>query len=306
MYPLPPHDLLVKYYNESYRESEYAIPYDGKMLDLPIQFPESAGSFYRFKNFMQCMRQVENKALPIKDDVMIDLGGYQGMFLYAAQQAYGITGVVVDYNENGVNFAKKTLGFKESKTIDDIYAFLPTKKARFVTMVHSLEHVEDPIRLLTHIKKSVLRKEGYLYIEVPNLFGSPLNDPTHFFTYSKKSLENLLRISGFNVLYLETLGNPFAPLTISNNELVLVCLAQQNTGEPEEIIQVDGDKLAKLVEESYAKFSRDAILKQGKKVGKEFFKFGYYFLGHFILEKLPFELNFIISKLKKATGLKIH
>jgi hypothetical protein len=61
---------------------------------------------------------------------------------------------------------------------------------------------------LEHLRKNILKKTGVLYIEVPNLHGIPLCDPTHFFTFSRVSLEYLLNASGFEVLYLTTSGDP--------------------------------------------------------------------------------------------------
>ncbi len=308
MFPVPLLDRLVAYYNEIYRKSEYSIQVNGRHIDLPIQFPESATSFYRFRNFVTCVDSVKSSlpdVVPVSNDVMIDIGGYQGMFLCAAKQSYGVVGIVVDFNEKGIDFARYALGFHDSELIDNVYGYIPPSKARFVSLVHSLEHVDDPVRLLRHVKADVLKEGGYLYIEVPNLYGSPLNDPVHFFTYSADSLSYLLNLSGFEVVYLREAGNPHAPLTIANDELVLVCLARPAKCVPAPR-PLDGVNVGRRVEMNYGRLSREAIRRQARRAGLELAKLIYYSIGHFVLEKVSKDLHGLIGRLKKITGISIH
>ena len=305
--PKPSEELLYKYYNDTYRKSEFAITTSDGTIDLPIQFPESASSFYKFKNFIDCIENCSDKnsdILPSKDDLMVDIGGYQGMFLYAAQQKYGVSGIVIDYNKSGIEYAKKAFDFNQSQAVKSNYEFFLEKKANFVTMVHSLEHIDDPKGLLEHIKNNILDKSGYLYIEAPNLFGSPLNDPAHCFTFSKESLTYLLNLCNFEILYMGTAGNPFAPLTLANSELVLVCLAKINYDNLEPT--TDTKNLRKKVLNSYAKHSRKAIFRQARKTLRELLKLCYYVLGHFILEKISRNLYGTIRRLKRLTSYRIH
>ncbi|MDB3990742.1 class I SAM-dependent methyltransferase [Gammaproteobacteria bacterium] len=307
MYPRPSLDLLDKYYNDSYRKSEYAIETSNKIIDLPIQFPESASSFYRFKHFIDSFDNISKEykdILPKKDDLMIDIGGYQGMFLYAAQQYFGTRGIVVDYSKSGVDYAKKSFGFTDSKAINSVYEYLPNERAKFVTMVHSLEHVDDPKRLLEHIRDNILDKNGYIYIEVPNLSGSPLSDPTHFYTFSKQSLEYLLNLCDIEILYLETAGNPHAPLTLSNDDLVLVCIARVSKEGLNP--KVNNEDVWKKVINSYNIHSRKAIYLQMKKSITEIMKLFYYIFGHFILENITIHLHKTIQKIKALTSYRIH
>jgi 2-polyprenyl-3-methyl-5-hydroxy-6-metoxy-1,4-benzoquinol methylase len=308
MHPHPPQELVTKYYNEVYRESVYAIHHANGVADLPVQFPESAASFARFSNFIQCVEQVRKKypgAAPSSHDTVIDIGGYQGMFLSAASQVYGCDGIVVDYNERGINFSQKALGFTRSSVIASLYDYAPSEPAKFATMVHAFEHVDNPRKVLDHIKRAVLRPDGYLYIEVPNLFGSSLSDPVHYFTFSKESLRYTLEVSGYQVLYLETGGNKHAPATINSDELVLICLARSvSTPKPS---QPSGAKnTASLVQKNYAKLSRRAIAVQFRTAGNEFAKAIYYTIGHFVLEKLSTDLQRTVAKIKKWSGLRLH
>ena len=225
--------------------------------------------------------------------------------MYAAKQIYGTAGIVVDFNEGGIQFARTALGFRDSKVIDDVHGHVPAIKARFAYMVHSLEHVDDPVRVLRHIKAEVLQCRGFLYLEVPNLYESPLNDPVHFFTFSVEVLSYMLKMSGYELVYIDTAGNPHAPLTIANDELVLVCMARPvaNSADPKPT-SVGG--VAIRVERNYARLSRKAILKQARRTYSELAKLIYYSFGHFLLEKVSRDIYGVINRLKKITGLRIH
>lgn len=308
MFPRPSPELLRQYYNDAYRKSEFAMDVEGRAIDLPIQFPESGTSFSRFRNFIDCVEALRGSvadAVPRPGDTMIDIGGYQGMFLHAARQAYGVQGIVVDYSDDGVRFARTALGFEDSAVIDDVYGYTPPARARFVSMVHSLEHVDDPVRLLRHIGSTVLREDGFLYVEVPNLYGAPLNDPVHFFTFSAESLTYALNLAGYEVLRLTTAGNPHAPLTLANDELVLVCLARP-ASPPVAPRPCAVPDVARKVESNYRRLSRAAIVRQARRAGSEFAKLAYYAFGHFILEKTSKDVHGTIKRLKKMTGLRIH
>jgi 2-polyprenyl-3-methyl-5-hydroxy-6-metoxy-1,4-benzoquinol methylase len=309
MHPIPPRELLVEHYNSIYRESEYAIKVSGRFIDLPIQFPQSAQSFRRFTNMLRSIEAARKNVpgvVPTAEDTIIDIGGYQGMFLHAAVQAYGVEGVVVDFNEQGIEFAKKALGFSKSRLITNVLDYEPDQPARFVSMIHSFEHMPEPVAVLRRLKNKVLQPDGFLYIEVPNLFGSPLNDPTHLFTFSRESLTYLLNMTGFAVLEMHSAGNDMAPLTIATDELVLVCLAQSVGNPPKPTPSRQGATLVNAVQRNYNRLTRIGIRKQLVKVLKETAKLMYYATGHFFLEKLPIDLHDFIGRLKRRTNMRIH
>ncbi|MFA5358759.1 MAG: class I SAM-dependent methyltransferase [Patescibacteria group bacterium] len=76
-----------------------------------------------------------------------------------------------------------------------------------VTLWHVLEHIENPDRLLTEIRR-ILKPNGMLVVEVPNL-SSPVfkltkqgyfsfDDPTHLYHFSAKTLNKLIEKNGFS------------------------------------------------------------------------------------------------------------
>lgn len=76
-----------------------------------------------------------------------------------------------------------------------------------ILMSHVLEHLEDPASELRAMK-SVLREQGTLFLEVPNMSGHrrlPIDDNrSHLHFFSASSLLRLLAIAGFEVIATAT------------------------------------------------------------------------------------------------------
>ena len=231
MNPQPNQELLTEFYNSTYRNSSYSMLLDGKIIDTPVDFDRSIQGFQRFKNFYDIVLSNELREpniVPKHGDVILDIGGYQGAFLTAATQVWNCEGVLLDYNKQGVEFAINAFGFERSKIVKDINSESLTERVRFVTAVHSFEHFSDPTAFLAHLKADVLLGDGFFYLEVPNLFGSHLSDPTHFFTYSERSLRYLLEHAGFEIVDLRFSGYPREDLIIGHSKENLVCIARPN------------------------------------------------------------------------------
>lgn len=90
-----------------------------------------------------------------------------------------------------------------------------------VTMVHSLEHVADPLLVLLKINQ-LLRPGGALFIAVPNYGGAwahlsgeswPwLNLREHYYHYTTTALRQLLIRAGFTVISLRTSSREAPPI----------------------------------------------------------------------------------------------
>ncbi len=83
------------------------------------------------------------------------------------------------------------------------------KKFDYITMIHVIEHLKNPIYYLNKVKK-LLKKNGVLIIETPdfdsamarryNLKFRLLHDPTHISLFSLESIIRLLRDKKFKIL----------------------------------------------------------------------------------------------------------
>ena len=81
--------------------------------------------------------------------------------------------------------------------LDDIPA--PRQKAfDLVTIIHTLEHVQDPLKLLVEIREKWIAENGLLVIEVPQPFQNQVAYCLpHVVLFNKRTLTMMLRAAGF-------------------------------------------------------------------------------------------------------------
>lgn len=201
--PKIPVKKLVKYYDNNYRKTESQIFIDKKTLDLPLKFEWTGVSFQRFKAFHEILKKYKKIKLK-KSDLIFDYGCYQGAFLYACRDIYGVKVLGTDYNSKGLELANKFFNIKTLKTSQSL--FKRKINAKIVTLLHVFEHLDDPVNFLKKIKHSILSKNGFVYFEIPNPFCNPLDDPTHLNLYSEKTIKYLLESSGYDICFIEKKG----------------------------------------------------------------------------------------------------
>jgi SAM-dependent methyltransferase len=153
----------------------------------------------KLKNYVHC-------------GTLLDYGSGLGYFLDAASKK-GFTSYGIETSKFGVEYSNEHYNFN---TIQYSGLPLPFKDNFFeaISIWHVLEHIEEPIELLKEFKR-ILKPNGYLIIEVPNLNGIlsvirgkkklPLIE--HLFHYTPSTLNSLLKISDFRILET-TPGNP--------------------------------------------------------------------------------------------------
>jgi SAM-dependent methyltransferase len=83
-------------------------------------------------------------------------------------------------------------------------------EARFdlVSMSHVLEHLPDPVACLIHLRQSLLAEDGWLLIEVPNLYAHNSFELAHLLAFSPHTLYETLRRAGFEIIKFEKHGRP--------------------------------------------------------------------------------------------------
>ena len=288
--PEPSDEALSEHYNSAYRVSRDALMIGDKLIDTPIDFTVGGRSLARVRNFYDTVNANTGKqpdVTPHSDDLVIDIGAYQGMFLHGVSELWGCRCLATDYSREGIRFARDFLGFCASKVTEDIYTDTFDEKARFVTMIHSLEHLREPVRFLNHLKDNVLVGDGYLYIEVPNLYGIALCEPAHFFTYTEDSLTSLLQRCGFDVLDMWTSGHPIIrEFTAHNDEQNLICLARPGNNATLKPLTIDVDNVRHRLRREYTLHSVAAIGRQMRSAATESARFIYYLVFAGLLERI--------------------
>lgn len=77
-----------------------------------------------------------------------------------------------------------------------------------VTLMHVLEHLENPIQVLLKIREQLLASDGNLLIEVPNFYAHDSYELAHLSCFSQHTLKEMLRQAGFKVVLFRKHGMP--------------------------------------------------------------------------------------------------
>ena len=77
-----------------------------------------------------------------------------------------------------------------------------------ISMSHVLEHLSDPVGYLTHLREALLNPDGWLLLEVPNLYAHDSFEVAHLVSYSAHTLLQTLEKAGFEVIKLKQHGRP--------------------------------------------------------------------------------------------------
>jgi hypothetical protein len=164
----------------------------------------------------------------------LDLGCSTGILLEIFHGHYGSQPIGVEPGDAYRKFAQE----KGIMVYPDIESLLLAGEARFdlVSMTHVLEHLANPVGYLTYLGEKYLAKNGWLLIEVPNLYCHDSFEIAHLVSFSAHTLRQTLQRAGFEIVKLEAHGQPRSELL----PLYLTVLAQlgQRSGEvvPEKFV----------------------------------------------------------------------
>ena len=146
----------------------------------------------------------------------LDIGCSIGLLLQHFHETYHCQSVGVEPNEAHRTHAGKQ-GLAVYATLDELEKH---EKDRFdlISMAHVLEHLPDPVGYLAHLREKLLTSDGWLLLEVPNLYAHDSFEIAHLVSYSPHTLEQVLEKAGFDPVKSEQHGRPrsrLLPLYIS-------------------------------------------------------------------------------------------
>jgi SAM-dependent methyltransferase len=168
----------------------------------------------------------------------LDIGCSMGILLQSFQRIYHCQSIGVEPGEAHRNFARKE-GLTVYPALDELERH---EKDPFdlISMAHVLEHLPDPVGYLLHLREKVLDKNGWLLLEVPNLYAHDSFETAHLVSYSARTLTQVLEKAGFVIDHLEKHGRPRSMLV----PLYITALACPNPDAEHHWIQLSERQVA--------------------------------------------------------------
>ena len=207
---------LPNLYSGAYVDSTYGDrmrqTFD-RILALPPEKSDNAGRVARILTFAASF------FLPGKTPTLLDVGSGLGVFSYRMKEA-GWRCTALDPDPRASEHARTVVGV-ESVT-GDFMAIDAERLKTFdvITFNKVLEHVEDPVPLLTQAATR-LNPGGFVYVEVPDGEAAAVKGPgreeffiEHHHVFSVISLAMMTSRTGFRIEALERLREPSTKYTI--------------------------------------------------------------------------------------------
>jgi SAM-dependent methyltransferase len=141
-----------------------------------------------------------------RGDRVLDAGAGGGEVVYVLRKlGFAATGLEPD--ERYATHARETLGVRVNTGFVQDASFQPSSFDA-ITMYHALEHVEDPVGILSTLR-SWIAEGGVLLVEVPNIEARCLLPAhrfhfAHFYHFNRATLEAAGRTAGFEPVQTTT------------------------------------------------------------------------------------------------------
>ncbi len=185
---------------EEFYKTEYRKSYKGVHRPKPKHVYRAGG------NALQRYERI--KSLVSEHANTLDAGSSSGEFVYL-MKSRGFRAQGVEANQPYAEYSQKELGIDVA--VQPFSEFRTEEEFDLISMFHVLEHLEHPIRDLTHLCKS-LKNDGVFIIEVPNILYPNMAfrnkwHPGHLFSYSQETLSALGQTVGLQVIDCTPIGD---------------------------------------------------------------------------------------------------
>jgi 2-polyprenyl-3-methyl-5-hydroxy-6-metoxy-1,4-benzoquinol methylase len=134
----------------------------------------------------------------------LDVGSSSGMLLEKMGDEYQCQSVGIEPGDAYRIYAEK----RGLQVYPSLEAAEEEQPFDLITMVHVLEHIPQPVAYLAELQKRYLADDGWLLIEVPNLYAHDSFEVAHLVAFSRHSLSQLVMQAGYSIRYLQVHGLP--------------------------------------------------------------------------------------------------
>lgn len=138
----------------------------------------------------------------------LDIGCSAGILLQQVQAAYQTQAVGVEPGEAYRAYAQGR-GIEVRASLDEVEA--DGRRFDLVSLIHVLEHLPDPVGYLIRLRERLLAADGWLLIEVPNVYIHTSFEYEHLYSFSRRTLTEVLRKAGFRLVAVRLHGRPISP-----------------------------------------------------------------------------------------------
>ncbi|HSN94057.1 MAG TPA: class I SAM-dependent methyltransferase [Anaerolineaceae bacterium] len=183
-------EFYTRVYRQVYQHSEQPTPKDLRQQRLRA---ELACQFLRSSGIQQLGRT-------------LDIGASSGLFLETLRENLGAEVVGVELGQAYREVAGSK-GISMFESLEALEASAP-KRFELVSLMHVLEHLNDPVERLVEIREELLKPDGYLLVEVPNLYAHDSFEIAHLTCFSPHTLRQTLAKAGYEVVRFQTHGLP--------------------------------------------------------------------------------------------------
>jgi SAM-dependent methyltransferase len=191
--PRPSEEDVRRYYSREYR-----LDYKGHATPSLRHIARSGrGALTRYRDLALFLT---------RGDRVLDAGAGGGEVVYVLRKL-GFDAMGLEPDERYARHARETLGVPvDTGFVQDVS--FPSGRFDVITMYHALEHVEDPVGILTTLRRWLV-DEGLLLIEVPNVEARCIHPRhrfhfAHFYNFNQVTLEATGRKAGFQPMQMTT------------------------------------------------------------------------------------------------------
>jgi 2-polyprenyl-3-methyl-5-hydroxy-6-metoxy-1,4-benzoquinol methylase len=140
------------------------------------------------------------------DSLVLDIGCSAGKLMESFARAYASRVVGV---EPGDAYRQQ-----DQRRGLDVYASLEGLEQSgqypcdLISLIHVLEHLPDPVQYLASLRQKLLKPDGWLLLEVPNLYAHDCFEVAHLTSFSAHTLKQTLQQAGFEIVASREHGAP--------------------------------------------------------------------------------------------------
>jgi SAM-dependent methyltransferase len=204
--------------SQAFYEAEYRLLYQGQEGPNPKDLVVQTARAQVALDFIRQQVKLSTRIL--------DIGCSTGILLQHFQAYYQCRASGVEPGNLYRRYAQ-SLGLEVVSSLEELHR-LGLSHFSLVSMMHVLEHLPDPVDYLQNLRGKFLEPDGWLLLEVPNLYAHDCFEVAHLVSFSAHTLTQVIHKAGYRVIQLRALGLPRSKLI----PLYLTLLAQPDDNAP--------------------------------------------------------------------------